>query len=83
MAHRAGGGEVVEASWFGSSNLGVVNLQGMSPRTRGFRLRKRIRYGLIRVSQAVWLAEIAHVPVPSTRHWSPYAICVATVPGPL
>lgn len=79
-AHRAAGLTVHESTYFLSTGFGILNLNGIDPRScrgRAWTLRQ-----LSRASKAVWtLEDRAGRPLPASRTLSPYVVCVAARPG--
>lgn len=77
IAHEAAGLSVVEATYFLSTNYGVVNLGVDSLRSPSWWARKIALALLVRMSMAVWLVERVLGDFPVSQMFSPYVNCIA------
>jgi hypothetical protein len=80
-AHVAADLAVSRCEYFLSVGFGIVNLNGLDPRSLGTRAKGMVLRGLERLSVLVWVAEDRLVHLPVTRAWSPFIVCVARTTG--
>lgn len=78
-AHERAGLDVVECRYFLSTSFGVANLEGLQTGTAAFRAKSAVLRLLKGLSKATWAMERAG-PLPATRLFSPYVVCVARKP---
>jgi SAM-dependent methyltransferase len=76
-AHVAANLSVLRCEYFLSVGFGVANLNGLDPYSVSTRTKRLALRTLERMSVLVWVAEDRLVRLPSTRAWSPFAVCVA------
>jgi 2-polyprenyl-3-methyl-5-hydroxy-6-metoxy-1,4-benzoquinol methylase len=82
-AHEAAGLRVIESAFFMGANFGVLNLVGLDPAALSTRVKAAVLRSLDRLSQLAWLIETRTRPLPASRFFSPYILCIARkAPGP-
>ncbi len=77
QAHLNAGLEVESCSYLMSTNFGVPNLNGLDPAKAGTRIKRILLRGLHLFSHLIYWIEEKTMPLPATRFWSPYIVCVA------
>jgi 2-polyprenyl-3-methyl-5-hydroxy-6-metoxy-1,4-benzoquinol methylase len=76
-AHEAAGLEVLDCSYFLSTNFGVCNVEKRNQKTLSWLCKKGIVASLLRLSMFVWLIE-EHLPLlKPNKFTSPYITCFA------
>jgi 2-polyprenyl-3-methyl-5-hydroxy-6-metoxy-1,4-benzoquinol methylase len=76
-AHKLLGLEVLQCDYFLSTHFGVLNLNGLDPRSLSWKIKKFFLKILLHISKLVWLCEDAFVQLMPTRLISPYINCLA------
>lgn len=76
-AHEHAGFHVRSSEHFLSTNFGVLNLNGLRLSAPSTRMKAWAFTQLVRVSKAIWALEARAGPLPTTRLFSPYIVCVA------
>ncbi len=80
-AHRDAGLEIVDSGYLVSSNLGIVNLAGLTRGTRSWQARRIAIALMLRLSVAGWWLEGRGVRVPLRPFAAGYCYCVARRPA--
>jgi 2-polyprenyl-3-methyl-5-hydroxy-6-metoxy-1,4-benzoquinol methylase len=76
-AHEASGLEVIDCRYFLFSGFNILNLVGLTPKSRGWILRWTIATGLGYLTQLSWLVQSYIGGFPPNRWASPYILCLA------
>lgn len=77
FAHRAAEMTVTESSFVGSTNFGVVNLNGLNTHALSYKLSTFFIFFLSRISVCAWLWEKRFGFLPRSLWFSPYVFCSA------
>jgi SAM-dependent methyltransferase len=77
-AHEAAGLAVRRSEFFLSTNFGVLNVNDL-PAGAPTRVKAALCASLSRVSKVVWAVEERSRPLPATRAFAPYVVCVGVL----
>lgn len=79
-AHEKAGLTVDFCRYFLSTGFGVANVSGLDQSSTATKIKKHLIKNLERLSVLIWMIENNSFPLPATKIFSPYVVCVARKP---